>query len=272
MKAAVGQLNSNEDVARNLGAAEAVVRGASSEGAALVVLPENALFMGADEGRRDVAARYEIGVAPEGEVGARMAQLSRSTGAWVLWGGVPERRDGDDPRTFNTAVLLDAHGVVAARYRKIHLFDIDLPGGPTLTESRCTAPGDACVVVETPIGRLGLSVCYDVRFPELYRALVDRGATALAVPAAFTATTGKGHWEVLLRARAIESQAYVLAAAQWGTHPLGRTTWGHAMVIDPWGVVLGERAEGDGYVVAEIDAARVASVRRSLPALQHRRL
>ena len=271
MKAAVVQLTSGEDVDRNLAAAEALGREAASAGAALVVMPENALYMGAEEGRPAVAGRYALGEAPGGPCGARMAALSRATGAWVLWGGVPEAR-ADDARTFNTAVLLDARGVVAARYRKIHLFDIDLPGGPVLTESRSTAPGDALVVADTPVGRLGLSVCYDVRFPELYRGLVDGGATVLAVPAAFTATTGRAHWELLLRARAVESQAYVLAAAQWGEHPGGRTTWGHAMIVDPWGVVLGERAEGEGVVVADLDPERVAAVRASLPSLAHRRI
>jgi predicted amidohydrolase len=271
VKAAVVQLNSGEDVGRNLSTAEALGREAATAGAALVVMPENALYMGAEEGRGQVAGRYVPGEAPGGPCGERMAALSRETGAWVLWGGVPEAR-AEDARTFNTAALLDERGVVVARYRKIHLFDIDLPGGPVLTESRNTAPGDALVVADTPVGRLGLSVCYDVRFPELYRGLVDGGATVLAVPAAFTATTGRAHWELLLRARAVESQSYVLAAAQWGTHPGGRTTWGHAMIVDPWGVVLAERAEGEGVVLAEIDPGRTASVRASLPSLMHRRI
>lgn len=271
MKAAVVQLNAGEDVARNLASAEEVGRAAAADGASLVVMPENVLYMGADVGRGAVAGAYAVGEAPAGPCGARMAALSRETGAWVLWGGVPEVRS-EDARTFNAAVLVDARGVVAARYRKIHLFDIDLPGGPVLTESRNTAPGADVVAADTPVGRLGLSVCYDVRFPELYRALVDGGATVLAVPAAFTATTGRAHWELLLRARAVESQSYVLAAAQWGEHPGGRTTWGHAMIVDPWGAVLAERAEGVGFVAAELDPARVASVRASLPSLAHRRL
>ncbi len=271
MKAAVVQLNSGEDVDRNLSAAEAFGREAAAAGAALVVMPENALYMGAEEGRGSVAGRYALGETPAGPCGDRMAALSRETGAWVLWGGVPEARE-EDARTFNTAALVDERGVVVARYRKIHLFDIDLPGGPVLTESRNTAPGDALVVADSPVGRLGLSVCYDVRFPELYRGLVDGGATVLAVPAAFTATTGRAHWELLLRARAIESQSYVLAAAQWGAHPGGRTTWGHAMIVDPWGVVLAERAEGEGVALAEIDPGRTASVRASLPSLAHRRI
>jgi predicted amidohydrolase len=271
VKAAVVQMTSGEDVDRNVATAVALGREAAAAGAALVVMPENALYMGAEEGRARVAGRYVLGEAPGGPCGDRMAALSRETGAWVLWGGVPEAR-GDDARTFNTAALLDGRGAVASRYRKIHLFDIDLPGGPTLTESRNTAPGEAVVVADTPVGRVGLSVCYDVRFPELYRALVDGGATVLAVPAAFTATTGRAHWELLLRARAVESQAYVLAAAQWGTHPGGRTTWGHAMIVDPWGVVLAERAEGEGFVLAEIDPERTASVRASLPSLAHRRI
>ncbi len=271
MKAAVVQLTSGEDVGRNLSTAETLGREAAAAGASLVVMPENALYMGADEGRVAVAGGYVVGEVPSGPCGARMAELSRETGAWVLWGGVPEAR-AEDARTYNTAALLDARGVVVARYRKIHLFDIDLPGGPVLTESRNTAPGDAVVAVDSPVGRLGLSVCYDVRFPELYRALVDDGATVLAVPAAFTATTGRAHWELLLRARAVEAQSHVLAAAQWGTHPGGRTTWGHAMIVDPWGVVLAERAEGEGFVLADVDPARTASVRASLPSLAHRRL
>ena len=203
MKAAVVQLNSGEDVDRNLSAAEAFGREAAAAGAALVVMPENALYMGAEEGRGSVAGRYALGETPAGPCGDRMAALSRETGAWVLWGGVPEARE-EDARTFNTAALVDERGVVVARYRKIHLFDIDLPGGPVLTESRNTAPGDALVVADSPVGRLGLSVCYDVRFPELYRGLVDgaRGRHGDDGPRSLgAAAAGEGDRVAVVRAR-----------------------------------------------------------------------
>ncbi len=165
---------------------------------------------------------------------------------------------------------LDAAGAVRAVYRKIHLFDVDLPDGTKLEESASVEPGTEIVATETAFGTLGLSVCYDVRFPELYRALVDRGAIALAIPAAFTATTGKDHWHVLLRARAIESQSYVLAAAQTGHHFGERRSYGHALVVDPWGVVLAEHGEGEGFASAFIDPSVVTRVRASLPSLRHR--
>jgi predicted amidohydrolase len=186
-------------------------------------------------------------------------------------GGFWER--GDDPKKVrNACVHLRADGEIAAVYRKIHLFDVDLPDGTRLMESETVEPGDTPVVTDAPFGRLGLSVCYDLRFPELYRALVDDGAIALTVPAAFTLTTGKDHWHVLLRARAIESQCYVLAAAQTGHHYGRRRSYGHALICDPWGTVLAECGEGEGVAVAKIDPEVVARVRRGLPSLAHRRL
>ena len=266
---AAAQMTSTEDVARNLDRAAALVRKAVSRGARLVVLPENVAFLGAEDAKRAVAEGFDPGAEPDGPIGRCARDLSRETGAWVIWGGLPERADG--PRVYNASVCVRPDGVVVARYRKVHLFDVSLPDGTVLTESRAVAPGDEAVVVETPVGVTGLTICYDVRFPELYRALVDRGATVLTVPAAFTVPTGRDHWHVLLRARAIESQCYVLAAAQWGAHGGGRTTYGHALVIDPWGTVLADCADGEGLAMAEVDAARTARIRASLPSLQHRR-
>lgn len=269
---AVVQMTSRDEVAANLERASALVRRAVARGAALVALPENVAYMGPEAGKAAAAGRYEPGTGGTGPVADAARALARETGAWVLWGGVPEARDEGDGRVFNAAVAYSPDGVVAARYRKIHLFDIALPDGTAHQESRTMAPGDGVVAVDTPAGRLGLSICYDVRFPELYRRLVDEGATLLAVPAAFTVTTGRDHWHVLLRARAIEAQCYVLAAAQWGAHGHGRTTYGHALIADPWGTVLAECADGEGIALAEVDPERVASVRRGLPSLDHRRL
>ena len=167
--------------------------------------------------------------------------------------------------------MIDAAGDIRARYDKMHLFDVDLPTGESWRESAAYAPGEGSVVVETPWGRLGLSICYDIRFPDLYRSLSDAGATMLAVPAAFTVPTGAAHWHVLLRARAIEAGAFVIAAAQSGTHEDGRATYGHSLVVDPWGEVLLDMAEAEGIACVEIDPARVADVRARIPALNHRR-
>ncbi len=269
--AAVVQMTSGEDVSRNLARADALVRRAVARGAALVVLPENVAYMGPEEGKAAAAEHFGEGAEPTGPIGRMARDIARETGAWVLWGGVPERHESD-ARVYNAAVLVDPSGTVTARYRKIHLFDVALADGTVLTESRSVAPGEGCVAADTPAGRLGLSICYDVRFPELYRRLVDAGATVLAVPSAFTVPTGRDHWHVLLRARAIEAQSYVLAAAQWGSHGHGRTTYGHALIVDPWGTVLAECPDGEGIAVAEIDPARTTRIRATLPSLAHRRL
>lgn len=268
--AAVVQMTSGEDVAKNLARAGELVHKAVRRGASLVVLPENVAFMGPEQGRLAVAERFDPGAEADGPIGRFARELSRETGAWVIWGGVPER--SDDTHTNNTSVVFDARGELIARYRKIHLFDVALADGTTHTESRSVAPGADVVAVDTPVGRVGLSICYDVRFPELYRRLVDAGAAILTVPAAFTVPTGRDHWHVLLRARAIESQCHVLAAAQWGLHGGGRTTYGHALIVDAWGTVLAECADGEGVAVAEIDAARTEHIRATLPSLKHRRL
>ncbi len=264
------QMTSRDDVSQNLARAAELVRTAVKRGASLVVLPENVAFMGSEEAKLSHAERFDPGDAPDGPIGRFASELSRETGAWVIWGGVPERADG--ARVYNASVCVSPTGAFAARYRKVHLFDVALADGTVLTESRSVAPGAGVVVVDTPAGRTGMSICYDVRFPELYRKLVDEGATVLTVPAAFTVTTGRDHWHVLLRARAIESQCHVIAAAQWGAHGGGRTTYGHAMVIDPWGTVLAECGDGEGLAMAEVRPARTESIRATLPSLKHRRM
>ncbi|MFO0627485.1 MAG: carbon-nitrogen hydrolase family protein [Polyangiales bacterium] len=269
MIAAVVQMTSGPDVRENLARASALVRRAASRGARLIVLPENVAYFGDEAGKLAVAERFNPDELPAGLIGLTACALARETRATLVWGGVPELTDAPSARTHNTAVVISPAGDIAARYRKVHLFDVDLPDGSVYRESTAVAPGREVVVTDTPAGVLGLSVCYDVRFPELYRALAKAGATILAVPAAFTVPTGRDHWHVLLRARAVETQCFVLAAAQWGTHPNGRQTYGHALIVDPWGTVLAECADGEGVALAELDPARVRSVRASLPCHAH---
>lgn len=270
---AVIQMTSRDDLSRNLARAAELVQRAASRGARFIALPENVAFMGPEEAKLATAEAFTLGpVSPDaGPVARWAAQLAKQTGTWLLLGGVTER-SSTPGRVHNTALVISSAGEVVARYRKIHLFDVALADGTEHHESRWVEAGNEPVVVDTPIGRLGLSICYDVRFPELYRRLVTAGATVIAVPAAFTVTTGRDHWHVLLRARAIESQCYVLAPAQWGAHGRGRTTYGHALICDPWGTIIAECSDGEGIAVAELHPARVTSVRRQMPCLEHRRL
>ena len=263
--AAVVQMTSTTDVERNLSAAEALVARAAERGARLVALPENFAFL------RSEGQAVPEPQALDGPWVGRMAALAARLGITLLAGTVPEAVPGD-ARVRNTSVLIGPDGRTIAAYRKIHLFDIDLPGMEHLKESRSVAPGDEIVVADTPAGRLGLSVCYDVRFPELYRELARRGARVLCVPAAFTERTGRAHWEVLLRARAIENLAYVLAPAQVGHHGGGRASHGHALIVDPWGAVVAQVPDGEGVALAELDFERQDRLRRELPALAHARL
>jgi len=263
--AAVVQMTSTTGVERNLAAAESLVTQAAGRGAVFVGLPENFAFL-----------RAEGEPAPEpqdldGPWVRRMADLARQTRVTLLLGSLPERVPGDT-RVRNASVLLGPDGATLAVYRKIHLFDIDIPGMEHLKESKAVVPGDELVTVETAIGTVGLSICYDVRFPELYRQLAGRGARVLCVPSAFTEGTGKAHWEVLLRARAIENLAYVLAPAQVGHHGGGRASHGQAMIVDPWGSVVAQVPDGEGIAVAELDFERLERLRRELPALAHARL
>jgi predicted amidohydrolase len=263
--AAAVQMTSTADAERNLAAAEGLVEEAASRGAGLVGLPENFAFLRA-EGQPVPEAQ-----ALDGPWVSRMSGLARRLKITLLLGSLPERVPAES-RVRNTSLLLGPDGRTLAVYRKIHLFDIDLPGMEHLKESRSVVPGDEVVVAEAPFGRIGLSICYDLRFPELYRELTRRGARILAVPSAFTERTGKAHWEVLLRARAIENLAYVLAPAQVGTHAPGRASHGQAMIVDPWGAVLAQAPEGEGLALAELDFERQDRIRRELPALLHARL
>ena len=263
--AAAVQMTSTADVERNLAAAEALVGRAVARGATFVGLPENFAFLRA-EGEPVPEAQ-----ALDGPWVSRMAALARRLGITLLLGSLPERVPGDR-KVRNTSVLLGPDGSTLGVYRKIHLFDIDLPGMEHLKESRAVVPGEELIVAQTPFGPIGLSICYDVRFPELYRELARRGARVLAVPSAFTERTGKAHWEVLLRARAIENLAYVIAPAQVGHHGGGRASHGQALIVDPWGSVLAQVPDGEGVAVAELDFERQDRLRRELPALQHRRL
>ncbi len=215
---------------------------------------------------------YDRSVAAfdRGQIVGTLGEIAAAHGVWVVGGGMAETIAGHARRTYNACVVVDPRGQVAATYRKIHLFDVDIPGGAVLRESDATAAGGDRVVVDIGGAKVGLTICYDLRFPELYRELVlERGAEVLLVPAAFTAHTGAAHWHVLLRARAIENQAWVVAAAQWGRHNDKRESYGHTMVIEPWGTIVGERADGDGVVMATLDGAAVAKRRAQMPCARH---
>jgi predicted amidohydrolase len=265
---AAAQLSSQSDVAENLATAARVVTDARARGAELVLLPENFAFMGDEQVRASNAEVLGDRAAP---IQTALSRMAREARVHLVAGGMPER-SGDPRRPYNAALCFAPTGELIASYRKIHLFDVALADGTAYRESDGNLPGTAPVVVDAAGFRLGLSICYDVRFPELYRELVSLGAEVLLLPAAFTLHTGKDHWHVLTRARAIESQSYVVAAAQWGKHPLGRTTYGHALVADPWGTVLAEAPDGIGFALASIDSARIQEIRTALPALTHRRL
>jgi len=266
MNVAVIQLNSQDDVNANLERVRTHVAAAAKAGAELVALPENFAFMGEEEKKRGLAERV-----PEGPISKAITDAARAAKVWLVAGGMPEE-SGDRDRPFNTSLLVSPEGDVVARYRKIHLFDVDLPDGTKLLESNATKAGDEPVVHEVLGTKLGMTICYDLRFPELYRKLGDRGVRIVTVPAAFTLTTGKDHWHVLLRARAIENQVFVLAPAQHGRHPRNRQTYGKSLVVDPWGDVLAQCAEGEGFAIARLDFAAQDRVRASLPCLTHRRL
>ncbi len=264
--AACLQLRSTADVGANLARVEALTERAARHGAKLVATPENTTFLGPAE---EKLARAE---PLDGPTNARLAALAKGLGIHLLVGSVAERVDA--ARCHNTSVLYGPDGARLASYRKLHLFDVDVPGGPRFQESAHVVPGDEVVVARTALGTIGLSICYDLRFPELYRALVERGAELLTVPSAFTLPTGKEHWHPLLRARAIETQAWVLAPAQEGPHDDRglRHSYGHTLVVDPWGTVAAEVGEGEGLALAEIDLTRVARARAAIPVASHRRL
>ncbi len=266
--AAAIQMTSGGELGRNLDRAFELMRRARARGAELIVLPENFALLADHE---DAKLAFADPLEPPGPILTRMADATRQLGACVVLGGMPEKA-GDARHVYNTCLLLAPDGEVRAQYRKIHLFDVAIPDGATYHESKTVAAGDEVRVAETPWGGLGLSVCYDLRFPELYRAQAQAGATMAVVPAAFTLLTGKDHWHVLLRARAIENQLFVIAAAQYGRHNAKRVTYGHSLIVDPWGTVIAEASDGEGMAIAELDFERLKQVRRELPSLQHRRL
>lgn len=257
-------MTSTDDVEANLAAAARWAEKAAAAGAALVAFPENFAFLRREGRPVPVAQRLD------GPIVARMSSLARRLGVFMLLGSLPEKVPGSR-RIRNTSVLLDAEGRRVAAYRKMHLFDVRMPGRAVFEESRFVEPGRVPVVVDTPFGRLGLSICYDLRFPELYRRLALSGAEVLLVPSAFTAYTGRYHWMTLLKARAIENQCWVVAPAQTGRHAPGRASWGHSAVVDPWGEVVAEKSRGTGVLLADVDLDRLARVRRELPSLRHAR-
>ncbi|MGR9115286.1 MAG: carbon-nitrogen hydrolase family protein [Gammaproteobacteria bacterium] len=266
-KCAAIQMASSPNIRSNLLEADKLIGEAAKAGARLVALPENFALMGEHELDK-VKAREIDG---EGPIQEFLSNVAQKYGVWVIGGTIPLA--GDEANKVRAACLVyDERGERVGRYDKIHLFDVSVPDtDEEYRESDSIEPGAELVVVDTPFGKLGLSVCYDLRFPELYRKLAAQGAEILVVPAAFTAQTGAAHWEVLLRARAIENLCYVIAPNQGGFHINGRKTFGHSMIIDPWGVVLDCNKSGGGFVCAEIDHERLEKVRAAFPVLQHRR-
>jgi len=266
MKIAALQMVSTPDVARNLDAAAALIARAAGAGAQLAALPEYFCLMG----RRD-DDKLAIAEAPgDGPIQRFLSMQAQAHRLWLVGGTLPLRGDSAG-RVRNSSLVFAPDGSLAARYDKMHLFAFD-NGRERFDEGRVLEAGPEPVAVQAGPLRVGLSVCYDLRFPELYRALMQPPCDLICVPSAFTHTTGQAHWELLLRARAVENQCVVLAPAQGGRHENGRRTWGHSMIVDPWGEVLALRAEGEGVVLAEVDAARRDEVRTQLPALRHRRL
>lgn len=269
MSFAVIQMVSQDDIAANLQRAHALLEQAASGGARLAVLPENFAAMG----RRDSAA---IGLAEargEGPILPWLKQTARDLRLWIVAGTLPLPPVGQpEAKAHACSLLVDEHGELAARYDKLHLFDVDVADNRgRYRESDDYAHGANVVVADTPVGKLGLTVCYDLRFPELYSALREAGAELITAPAAFTAVTGAAHWEVLIRARAIETQCYVLAAAQGGIHPGPRETHGQAAIVDPWGRILAQQARGEAVLLGSRDSAEQASIRARMPVASHRR-
>jgi predicted amidohydrolase len=264
MKIAALQTVSTPDVARNLETAARLVAQAAQEGAQLVSLPEYFCLMG----QRDTDKLTHMEAPGDGPIQAFLAEQARLHGLWLIGGTLPLRGTTTD-HARNACCVYAPDGTLAARYDKIHLFRFATER-ESYDEARVLEPGSTPVALQAGALRVGLSVCYDLRFPELYRALSTPPCDVLSVPAAFTYTTGRAHWELLLRARAVENQCYVLAAAQGGLHENGRRTWGHSMIVDPWGEVVAVRPEGEGVVIADVDTAKIAAVRQQLPALSHR--
>lgn len=268
VRVAAIQMCSGNDKWRNLATVDALLKIAADRDCCLAVLPENFAFAGSADNDK-LAHAEEEGAGP---IQDYLRDAARRYGLWIVAGSLP-LRSGQPDRCFGASMVFDEQGVLRACYRKMHLFDVDLAEHKErYRESATMAHGGQVVAIDSVIGRLGLSICYDVRFPELYRQLADDGAVAFSIPAAFTSVTGAAHWHVLMRARAIENLAYVIAPGQFGQHPNGRNTYGHSLIVDPWGRVIAEQASGEAAVVAEIDTAMSSRLRQEFPALQHRRL
>jgi deaminated glutathione amidase len=270
MRIAAVQLSSQDDVNANLSAARREVERAQDAGARVVVLPEGFAFLGAEAAKGRVAERLSVLPNEDGPIARALRSWSRDLGLVIVAAGLPEI-SREPARPFNTSAVF-ADGELVARYHKIHVFDVDLPDGTRRCESNSTTPGDEVVVFDEGPMRAGLAICYDLRFPELFRKERQLGCQVILLGAAFTRTTGQAHWHTLIRARAIETQCYVVAAGQCGEHPGGHQSFGHSLIVDPWGDVLAELAEGSGVIVADVDLARVQSIRAQMPLESHRRL
>lgn len=267
MRAALFQMTSGVDPAANAAAIVGMAKRAKGEGADILFTPEMAGCLDRDRARAAQTLRSEA----DDVVLAAVRDAAAREGLWVHIGSLPLKEERADGRWANRSFLIDDSGTIRARYDKIHLFDVDLATGESWRESSVYGPGEQVVVADTPWGRMGFSICYDMRFPDLYRAMTNAGATILLAPAAFTVPTGQAHWHVLLRARAIEAGCFVIATAQTGHHQDGRTTYGHSVVIDPWGEVLLDMGEEAGLGLADIDLSRIGDVRGRVPALANRR-
>ncbi len=259
------QLTSTKDTAANIARACALCEAAADAGAQLAVLPENLGFMGAEKDKLPFAGTLE-----ESEFLSPLREVAARRGLSIVAGSVPETGP-DSRRVYNTCAVIAADGSILTSYRKIHLFDVELSDGFVISESDCVAPGAEAVIAEVEGWRIGLSICYDLRFPELYRQLSERGVDIITVPAAFTLHTGKDHWDVLLRARAIENQCFVIASGQFGSHGGNRFTWGKSQVIGPWGGVLSMVPEREGFALAQLRRDDLKATRDQIPALNHRR-
>jgi nitrilase len=267
MKAAAIQMTSGREVGRNLEEARTLIASAASQNADLVVLPENFSFLGAEDAERLAAAERD----GSGEAQDFLAEQARTHGVWIVGGTIPITGEGG--RASSRSLLFDPSGARVAAYDKIHLFDVRVPGteGESYRESATTTSGTAPISVPTPLGRIGMAICYDVRFPALFHRLGVLGMDILVLPAAFTVPTGRVHWQPLLQARAIESLTYVVASGQWGVHAGGRKTYGHSMIVSPWGKILAELEDGTGVVSAELDMIGLRDLRAKFPVLEHRR-
>ena len=265
LRLAVVQTCATRDRAKSQDEVARLIRQAAADRPGLIALPENWAWIGPDEEKLDQIE------TEDGPSISLLKDLARSSGAWIMGGTVLMPGPAGDPRAYNTALVVSPEGELTARYQKIHLFDVEVPGGAILNETKLVAPGQDVIVAEAGDARLGLSVCYDLRFSWLYREMAHRGANLLCVPAAFTVPTGSLHWEILLRARAIETLSYVIAPAQAGRHSPTRRSWGHSMIVDPYGGIVAQRPEGAGVLIADLDLARVEALRATMPILEHDR-